>query len=302
MPLKQIKNKIISTGKTGKVTKAMESVSAVKMRKSQDRAISGKPYAEAAIRILHRVANSIDGKRYFEEQTADTKSQCFIVITSDKGLAGNLNSAVLKNVDLALESSDKESTRIVAFGRKALEHYTRRGYTIEKSYTNISDDVTLDDVRDLIEHVTTQFNTGTYGSVSVAYQNFVSTFEQNALVRQVLPLDPEILEIMVRDIVPKKGMYSGTQRNLTDHVYSIEPSAEEVLNILIPDLVQIMVYHALLESKASEHSARMIAMKNATDKSKEVMKALSLEYNKERQAVITAEVSEITGGIEAMKD
>jgi F-type H+-transporting ATPase subunit gamma len=302
MPLKQIKNKIISTEKTGKVTKAMESVSAVKMRKSQERAIAGKPYAEAAIRILHRVGSSIDGKKYFEGRETDEAKQCFIVITSDKGLAGNLNSAVLKNVDLALEHCDKETTKIIAFGRKAFEHYTRRGYTVEKSYTNINDNVAIDDIKDLIAYVTNEFNNGAYSKVSVAYQNFVSTFEQNALVRQLLPLDPEVLEIMVRDIVPKKGLYSDEKHELNGHVYSIEPNAEEVLNVLIPDLVQIMVYHALLESKASEHSARMIAMKNATDKSEEVKKALSLEYNKERQAVITAEVSEITGGIEAMKD
>jgi len=300
MGLKQIKSKIKSTEKTGKVTKAMESVSAVKMRKSQERALAGKAYAEAAIRILHRIASSVDGKRYFEETPSECQDQCFIVITSDKGLAGNLNSAVLKDVDRALQRCDKSLTRIIAFGKKALDHYTREGYTIEKSYLNISDDVVLDDVEDLIGHITAEFDRGTYKKVSVAYQNFVSTFEQNALIRQVLPLDPEILEVMVRDIVPKEGLYSGTERDLEDHVYNIEPSTGEVLKAIIPQLVQIMIYHALLESKASEHSARMVAMKNATDKTTEIARALTLTFNKVRQAAITAEVSEITGGMEVM--
>ena len=146
------------------------------------------------------------------------------------------------------------------------------------------------------------FAAGTYANVAVVYQNFVSTFEQVPFKRQILPLDPEqIHEIMV-DIKPKKGKFSeNTSEQDCKITYTVEPSAEEVLNTLIPQLVQIMLYHALLESKASEHSARMVAMKNATDKSKEVVKALTLVYNKERQAAITAEVSEISGGIEAMK-
>jgi F-type H+-transporting ATPase subunit gamma len=300
MALKQIKNKMISTSKTGKVTKAMESVSAVKMRKSQDRAFAGKPYAEAAMRILHNLSTSVGGERYFGEGDADQTKQCFVVITSDKGLAGNLNSSVLKCVDNALLHAKKETTNIIAFGKKAHEHYARSGYTIEKTYTNISDDVVLGDVNSLIELIVKGFNDGKYGKVSVAYQNFVSTFDQNALIRQILPLDSDVLEVMVRDIVPKKGMYSSTGHQLEDYAYNIEPNPDEVMSALIPQLVQIMLFHALLESKASEHSARMVAMKNATDKAEEMRKALSLEYNKERQSVITAEVSEITGGIEAM--
>ena len=138
--------------------------------------------------------------------------------------------------------------------------------------------------------------------MAVIYQNFISTFEQEPFKRQILPLDPEqIYEIMV-DIKPKKGKFSDNTSEQDGKItYTVEPSAEEVLNTLIPQLVQIMLYHALLESKASEHSARMVAMKNATDKSKEVVKALTLVYNKERQASITAEVSEISGGMEAMK-
>jgi F-type H+-transporting ATPase subunit gamma len=107
---------------------------------------------------------------------------------------------------------------------------------------------------------------------------------------------------MVRDIVPKRGEYSDYQKELTAPVYTIEPAADEVMATLIPQLLKIMVYHALLENKASEHSARMVAMKNATDKAKEMTHSLTLLYNRERQAAITAEVSEITGGIEAMRN
>lgn len=301
MGLKQIKNQIVSTKKTGKVTKAMESVSAVKMRKSQERAIAGKPYAESAIRILHRISNSLDGKHFFETPSDTAEGHhCCIVITSDKGLAGSLNSAVLKNLEKSF-AGEKERMRMIAFGRKAVEFCSREGYMLDKSYTNISDNVELDDMYDLIDFVTSMFDRGAYIKVSIAYQNFVSTFEQNALTRQVLPLEPNVLEVMVRDILPKTGRYSEEEKDLGEHTYTIEPNPEEVLKSLIPKLVQIMVYRAMLESKASEHSARMVAMKNATDKSKEIEKELTLRFNKERQAVITAEVSEITGGIEALK-
>lgn len=301
MALKQVKNKIIATQKTGKVTKAMESVSAVKMRKSQERALHGKAYAEAAVRILGRISGSKEGKAFFGKTGVETGSDCVIVLTSDKGLAGSLNSSVLKEVDRALEGITKEKVRLIVYGRKAFEYYTRLGYTIDRHFTNVSDDVSLSDMQEVIAFISEQFDAGVYKKVSVAYQSFVSTFEQNAVFRQVLPLNPAMLNQMVADIVPKKGVYSGITEDLTDHVYTIEPGVDEVLRALIPQLIQIMLYHALLENKASEHSARMVAMKNATDKAKEMTKTLTLIYNKERQAVITAEVSEITGGIEAMK-
>lgn len=301
MALKQIKNKIISTQKTGKVTRAMEAVSAVKMRKSQERALHGKPYAEAALRILTRISQSREAATYFAPKNPNGK-YCFVVITSDKGLAGSLNSAVLKEVSVNLQHLKKEDVRMIVFGRKALDYFTRRGYTIDAEYTNVSDDVSLADMQEVVKLVSAHFNDGTYGHVSIAYQSFVSTFEQNAIVRKLLPLDPLVLETMVRDIVPKKGKYSEAETQSGARVYTVEPNEEEVFGILIPQLVQIMLYHAMLENKASEHSARMVAMKSATDKSKEVMKSLTLIYNKQRQAAITAEVSEITGGIEAMKE
>ncbi len=142
----------------------------------------------------------------------------------------------------------------------------------------------------------------TYSSVEIIYQNFISTFEQLPTRRQVLPLKPEEVQAIMLGIRPKTGKYSDDEgKNETLSQYQIEPNAMAVFDVLIPQMVQILIFHSLLESKASEHSARMVAMKNATDKSKEVAKALTLIYNKARQAAITAEVAEITGGMEAMK-
>jgi F-type H+-transporting ATPase subunit gamma len=191
---------------------------------------------------------------------------------------------------------------VVAIGRKALEFARREGKEVVGEYTNVNDEVTLDDVRDITSIIMDSFTSGTYANVSVVYQNFLSTFEQEPTKRNILPLDPEEIHFIMKGIKPKTGKFSEDASEKDGKIiYTVEPSAEEVLNTLIPQLVQIMLYHALLESKASEHSARMVAMKNATDKSKEVVKALTLVYNKQRQAAITAEVSEISGGIEAMK-
>jgi len=300
MALKQVKNKIVSTQKTGQVTKAMESVSAVKMRKSQERAFAGRPYVHAAMRILGRLSESQDGLSHPLAQKREEGKQLLVIVTSDKGLAGAVNSSVLKRATEAFANNPE--TDVVAIGRKALDFAKREEKVIVGEYTNVHDEVTLQDVRTITETIMESFTAGTYANVAVVYQNFISTFEQEPFKRQILPLDPQqIHEIMV-DIKPKKGKFSDNSSEQDVKIaYTVEPSAEEVLNTLIPQLVQIMLYHALLESKASEHSARMVAMKNATDKSKEVVKALTLVYNKQRQAAITAEVSEISGGIEAMK-
>lgn len=300
MALKQIKNKIIATKKTGQVTKAMESVSAVKMRKSQERAFLGRPYVHAALRILGRLAKADHGMQHPLTTPKTTGGVLAVIVTSDKGLAGSVNSAVLKQAEKLFAQYDVVD--VIAVGRKAVEFAAREKKTTLGSYTNVSDGVAMSDIYDMSSKALEAFATGNYQKVVVIYQNFISTFEQTPVVRQVLPVIPDEINDLMRGIKPKTGKFS------TDRVeaetfapYKVEPSPEEVLNTLLPQLVQVMMYHAVLESKASEHSARMIAMKNATDKSKEVIKALTIKFNNKRQAAITAEVSEITAGVESMK-
>ena len=223
-----------------------------------------------------------------------------VVVTSDKGLAGSVNSAVLKRLEKFV--ADDVETDFICVGRKALDYAKREKQTVLSEHVNVSDEVVLEDVADIATEVVNGFKAGVYSEVQVVYQNFLSTFEQEPTVRQILPLDPTEIHYIMRGIKPTKGKGSEDVAEADNTVtYSIEPSAEEVLDTLIPQLAQIMVYHALLESKACEHSARMVAMKNATDKTKEVVKGLTIKYNKARQAAITAEVSEITAGVEAMK-
>jgi F-type H+-transporting ATPase subunit gamma len=299
--LKQIKNKIISTKKTGKVTKAMESVSAVKMRKSQERAFASRPYVHAALRVLSHVAQSDEVQQHPLMVKRTTGKTLLVMVTSDKGLAGSVNSAVLKQADSMRR--DGVVYDVVAIGRKATEYAEREGLMTLASYTNVADDVTLADVYAMVEVILGAYQKeDEYRDVRVVYQNFISTFEQAPTVRKVLPLDPAELHFIMRGIRPKTGKFSDDMVAADTVVtYTIEPNAEAVMNTLIPQLVQILLFHALLENKASEHSARMVAMKNATDKSKEVVKALTIKFNKARQAKITAEISEITAGVAAME-
>ncbi len=280
----------------------MEAVSAVKMRKSQERAIKGRPYAEASLRILENISQSLDVKNHHFFTKDEGTHDCVIVITSDKGLAGSLNSAVLKEATNILNGVEKDTVELICFGKKSYEHFLRRGYAIPKHFVNVQDDVDLKDMEQLVTYISEAFRDGKYKNVYIVYQNFISTFEQNAIKRQILPVDTMEIRSMINDILPRHGKYSEESKETRSTVYTIEQSYDTLFDSIFRTLVEIMIYHALLESKASEHSARMVAMKNATDKAKEVTRSLTLLFNKERQSVITAEVSEITGGIEAMKN
>ncbi len=303
MALKNIKNKIKSVDRTRKVTKAMEAVSAVKMRKSQTRAITARPYATAAFSILQRMSVSLATVRHPLTEKREIKNAAFVVVTSDKGLCGILNAAVIREAYTRVQSLGlpKEAVTIYAFGRKGAEFFERRGYRIAERFENISDDVAINDLSKISNDVALAFTEKKYDRVDAVYTNFRSTFEQNAIAHMVLPLSLDTLASMVKGIIPEKGKFARTGGpDLGPQFYTVEPSPEEVVGNLITSLVGVLFYHSLLESKASEHSARMIAMKNASDKSRDLSKALTRTFNKARQAMITREVSEIVGGIEAM--
>jgi F-type H+-transporting ATPase subunit gamma len=312
MALKDIKAKIQATKRMNTVTRAMEAVSAVKMRKTQESAFAGRAYARAALSILARLSGSRDVLRHPLTQSREVKKIALVVITSDKGLAGGLNSGVIKAAlraahatDLSPEASSDssrsiDSVTIFAYGKKGEEFFSRRGYKIAAAFENKTDDVPLSVMEELSAELSKGFLAGEYDEVVAVYTNFRSTFEQIPTVRKLLPLTVESISELVQDIQPAKGKWSSDAALTSPNSYEVEPSADEVLGLLIPRLVAVSLYYMLLEAKASEHSARMVAMKNASDKSKEVTKTLTRQFNKVRQAAITREVSEIVSGREAL--
>jgi len=303
--LKNIKLKITSINKTRKVTRAMEAVSAVKMRKSQDRALSARPYARAALRILGGLSETVDLLNHPLTVESAAGKVAILIITSDKGLAGSLNSAVIKKTEQFIKENAllKEDIIFLCLGRRGYEFVSNRGYEIAYHEINIDDAVSESELATLTDIIIQLKIKGKAREVRVAYTNFKSTFEQEAVLHKILPLSQKVLDGIVKGILPQKGKYADMREesNVRVAAYTMEPDREEVLENLLPRLANIAVLHKLLESKASEHSARMIAMKNATDKAGEVASDLTLVFNKARQAAITAEVSEITSGIESMK-
>jgi F-type H+-transporting ATPase subunit gamma len=300
MALKDIKLKIQATKRMNKVTRAMEAVSAVKMRKTQTAAFEGRAYARAALAILTRLSGTENLKRHPLAQARSGNKIALLVLTSDKGLAGGLNSGVLKRATEMLANHVQSDVVIYAYGRKAHEFFHNRGYRIAKSYLNKGDHVPLSDMEEIAQELSNGFLAGDFDSVVAVYSDFKSTFEQVPTAHALLPLSLESLARIVEGIRPAKGKWSNDAILAAPVAYEVEPSGDEILGILVPRLVAVSLYHMLLESKASEHSARMVAMKNASDKSKEVVHDLTRKFNKVRQAAITREVSEIVSGREAL--
>ena len=306
MALKDIKTKIKATERTHKVTRAMEAVSAVKMRKTQVAAFSGRPYARAALSVLARLSGTAGLSHHplmnVKASGGVPSKVALVILTSDKGLAGALNSAVIKMTSeyLAGHALSPEVVTVYAYGKKGEEYFARRGYRIHRAFENKKDIVELSIMEEISAELSREFTAGAYDEVVVAYSNFKSTFEQIPVVRRLLPLTLTHVEQLVKDIVPVKGKWSELPAIKSPAAYTIEPEDTDIVNYLVPRLVSISLYHFFLEAKASEHSARMVAMKNASEKSKEVVHDLTRLFNKIRQAAITREVSEIISGREAL--
>lgn len=311
--LRAIKNKISSVKKTHQVTKAMETVSATKMRKAQSAALRARQYAVSAFKILARISDSIDLSSHpLVKKTNNTETKkkiLMVVISSDRGLAGGLNSSLFRLAQRTLRDKgvDFADTSIITIGKKAEGYFSFRGYFIKEKIASMGDLSETNNFNEVVESITKLYLQDEYSECLVVYTNFLSTFEQKPVARTLLPLSIDTLKEMIDGIAPAKGKFSENKvvvntENLT-HVsdYLFEPDPEAVFTSLIPRLLAIELHHAFLESKASEHSARMIAMRNASDKAKEVTFTLTRDFNKARQSAITREVSEIIGGIEAMK-
>lgn len=306
MSLKAVKDKIKSIDKTRQVTKAMEAVSAVKMRKSQMTAISTRPYALSALKILRSVSGSIDALSHPLMKVRSVKNTCVIIVSADKGLAGSYGSSLLKQAYKFFDEKklDINNTKLFCVGKKAYEHFSKRGWNVVNHYEHWSDYVDFEQIRPMAEHAKIKFLEEEYDEVYIVYTNFISTLKQEVYARQLLPVIFSKVEESILGITPEKGKFSEVGNDLNENKvreYAFEPSPAVILSELIPSLFNIQIYHSILEANASEHSARMIAMKNASDSARDISRALKLRFNKVRQSAITREVSEIVGGMDSMK-
>jgi F-type H+-transporting ATPase subunit gamma len=306
MSLKSVKAKIKSIDKTRQVTKAMEAVSAVKMRKAQQYAISLRGYARSAFSILRGVSQSLDALQHPLLRVTPERKIGLIVVSPDKGLAGSLVANIWKKTSTFLmdKGLTTKDVAIFAVGRKAHEYFSKRGFELLATYDKWGDIAQMSGIDPLAQKAENAFLSKEVDAVYIIYTQFHSTLNQEVVVRELFPISFAHVDEVVKGIVPEKGKFSHLTEEESSHVpeYTFEPGPSAVLDAIIPLLIRIQFFHAVLESNASEHSARMIAMKNASDNAKELSRSLKLYYNKVRQAAITREVSEIVGGMESMKE
>ncbi len=278
---KEIRGQIKAIQNTGKITKAMEMVAASKMRKAQDRVLAARAYAEGILRVVGHLMNAHpEYKHPFLVQREEIKKVGVIVITTDKGLCGGLNTNALKAA-LGLMKSQEAEVEVFTIGRRAGMFLRRIGAPINGVAENIPDSPELNDVIGLISLAIDQYVKGDLDEVHLVYSKFVNTMTQTPQTMRLMPCP-----------LPEK-----TDTGYWDYLY--EPEAKEVLEGVLRRYVESLVYHAVLENKACEQSARMVAMKAATDNAKEIVKDLSITYNKARQAAITQELAEICAGAAA---
>lgn len=287
---RDIRRRIKSVKNTAQITKAMQMVAASKMRKAQQAALAGRPYVVLMNSVLGQVsANAGDFSHPLIEKRA-VKKRAMIVISSDKGLAGALNSNLLREV----AKTEPSTTVYIAAGRKGAQFLgrTKRNLVGEFSY---KDAPQFSEARAISRFAQDLFLKGEVDQVDVVYTNYINTLTQKPEVRTLMPIgEIKTLEAEI------EGDSEQSELASTATEYIFEPDAGAVLGALLPHYLNYQVYQMLLEAKASEHSARMVAMKNATDNAKQLIKDLTLDYNKIRQASITSELLEITSAAMSM--
>ena len=303
--LQTLKSRLGAVKNIGQITKAMEVVSATKMRKAQGFALAGRPYAFEALRLLGTLVESASDIALSTVPLAERRpveKTLIVVVVSDRGLAGSFNSQVFRTTDKFIESdsADSGSYQHVAVGKKSLQYFSRKGLSPVATFTGFGDYAKSAQVAPLAEFMIENFLSKRYDRVVTISTHFRSTLKQETIVREVLPLSIEKIRQVIREIVPEQGRFSELGRDLPSESsakipdYIFEPSPSEVLSSLLPELLSTQLLHLILEANASEHSARMVAMKAASDNAKDLSVGLQLEYNKARQAGITKEIIEIT--------
>lgn len=295
--LRDIRRRIKSVKSTAQITKAMELVAAAKMKKAQNQALAGRGYADKLNKVLVNLkANTEEESHPLLAKREGTK-ELMLVISTSRGLCGGLNTNLYKKV-IASSSPD---TEYVTSGKKLRQSLAKTGKEIVADW-EVADPVPFNDAKPIAKFLTEKFLSGEYDKISVGFNNFVSTLTQTPWVSQLLPIEASgLAEKQEYEGVGKDKIGETEKAEALSTDYEFEPSAEGVLDKLLPLYINFQIYQMLVEARASEHSARMVAMKAATDNAKSMIKDLTLEYNKARQAAITAELLEITTAMKAME-
>lgn len=284
---REIRRRIRSVRNISQVTKAMEAVSAAKMRKAQAQVTATRPYSQQAREVLSYIARLPSTENEMDPliQTRPVKRVGILLITADRGLAGGFNANVLRQASLFMREQRKlgREVEIVTLGRKGRDWLLRYDPVVRAEFTGMPDNATTLDIGPITRLLVDDYTSGYFDEVHMIYTNFVNTIRQEPVVQKLLPVEPAEPSV---SMAPE---------------YIFEPSPEVVLSQVLYGFTEVQVLQALYESIASEHSARMVAMRNATDAAVELIDSLTLTYNKARQEGITSELMDIIGGSVALE-
>jgi F-type H+-transporting ATPase subunit gamma len=279
--LKDIRDRIKSVKSIQKVTKAMKMVAAAKMRRAQERMEESRPYSNSLAEVIQHLLPDIDRDALPLLDVRDVKRKAYVVVSADRGLAGAFNTNLLKVAQKEIDSFGKEKVDLFCIGKKARDHFKRREYNIINSHVDFWADMKFNSAITIGRSIIDHFTTGKVDEIHVVYNYFINVGQQEVKSEVLLPLIYE-------------------EKNGVTHDRLYEPSKEELVSSLIPRHLNVQMWKYLLESYASEQAARMLSMENATTNAQDMIKDLTLEFNKARQAAITTEMLEIVSGAEAL--
>lgn len=287
--LKEVKSRITSIVSTQQITKAMKMVAAAKLRKSQEKIIQMRPFAEKLAEVLRNVSGAGDDGQSWYNTVREEKKILIVTVSADRGLCGSFNANIFKATVRLIQEKYKEqlnqgNVTILPIGKKSYEYFKKRDYKVEDKYWNLLQSISFNNVSQAAQFMMDAFKNGKYDKIEVVYNEFKNVATQILRVEPFLP------------IVPVEGEAKGAD---VDYIY--QPDQEEIVTGLIPKSLKVQLFKAVLDSDAAFNGAQMTAMDKATDNAGELLKELRLTYNRTRQAAITKEILEIVGGAEALK-
>lgn len=287
--LNLIRRRIKSAKNISQITKAMEMVSASKMKKAQDQALASRPFSDKLTTVIDNIASiNLDYKHPLSTRRSSVKSIALIVVSTNKGLCGSLNVNMFREITRWSQRLDpKIEISLITLGKKAKKSIPSRTSSLVAKFDDISENPSFDEIRTIATMAMDGFISRDYDEVFVVYPKFISTLSNETTFKQLLPLGTLDLE-------------EGEDEEIAQ--YLIEPQAKNLLDYLLPYYIEMNLYQTVLEARASEHSARMVAMKNASDNAKELIGNLTLDYNQARQSRVTSELLDVTSARKALEE
>jgi F-type H+-transporting ATPase subunit gamma len=282
--LREIRKRLVSIKKTQQITRAMKLIAAVKLQRAQERLTAFRPYAERMDELVGSLVSRVPSRTHPFLSPGGIAKDLFLVLTSDRGFCGSLNTNVFREVDSFIKAREQEEISLLIIGRKGSDYFKRRAYPIEKEWVGITDELDYPRAVEIAQEIIGPYLQGSYQGVYLVYNEFRSALSRRVLRKRLLPLEPKEAEERAAEI---------------DYLY--EPSREYIVQELLPHQVETQLYRVFLESVASEYGARMVSMDSATNNAAEMIDNLTLDMNRARQEAITKELMDIIGGAEALR-